>query len=293
MNHVTNDYELIDSGNERKLERFGSILLSRPSASAVWAPALPSSSWEQANASFDRDGGNSWSFRKTLPDSWNISVEGILFKLSITNFGHLGIFPEQAASWKWIQNIIRNSIPQRKERISVLNLFAYSGGSTLAAARAGAEVCHLDASKGMVARARENAQINGLDKAPIRWIVEDVNKFLDREARRNSRYDAIILDPPSFGRGKSGEVYKIEKDILVTLGKCTRLLSNNPLFLLLSCHTPAFTPVVMNNLLKQAMNKHEGIIESGEMLLRGSKNVLPIPSGTFASWRTADQNHSS
>ncbi|OGV69362.1 MAG: hypothetical protein A2283_20130 [Lentisphaerae bacterium RIFOXYA12_FULL_48_11] len=293
MNNLNNDYELIDSGNERKLERFGSIVFSRPSATAVWAPTLPSSSWEQANASFDRDGGNSWSFRKTLPDSWNISVEGITFKLSITNFGHLGIFPEQASSWKWIQHIIQNAAQRRNKRISVLNLFAYSGGSTLAAAKAGAEVCHLDASKGMVARARENAQINGLEKAPIRWIVEDVNKFLDREDRRNNKYDAIILDPPSFGRGKSGEVYKIEKDILVTLGKCIKLLSDNPLFLLLSCHTPAFTPGVMNNLMKQAFNKHIGIIESGEMFLRGNKNVLPIPSGTFASWQTSDQNHSS
>lgn len=280
-----NDYELLDSGNERKLERFGSVILARPSASAVWSPTLPAVSWDQANAWFDRDGGNSWNFRnEPLPESWNIAVEDIQFKLSITGFGHLGIFPEQRNSWKWIQDTIKAAQPNRNERITVLNLFAYSGGSTLAAAKAGAAVCHLDASKGMVTRARENAQINGLEKAPVRWIVEDVTKFLEREDRRNSRYDAIILDPPSFGRGKSGEVYKIERDIIPTLDKCVRLLTPNPLFVLLSCHTPAFTPVVMNNLLQQSLQKHGGKIEAGEMLLEGKPGVLPIPSGTFASW---------
>ncbi|MDD4872455.1 MAG: class I SAM-dependent methyltransferase [Kiritimatiellae bacterium] len=280
------DYELLDSGNERKLERFGPFIFARPSASAVWTPSMPPSVWEKASAWFDRDGGNSWKFRQSIPDSWNISVTGIVFKLSITNFGHLGIFPEQCNLWKWIQNIITTAQAERKERISVLNLFAYSGGSTIAAAKAGACVCHLDASKGMVARARENAQINGIDNAPIRWIVEDVTKFLDRESRRNNSYDAIILDPPSFGRGKSGEVYKIERDIISTLDKCTRLLSKKPLFFLLSCHTPSFTSVVMNNLLQQALRKHDGMIKSGEMLLEGKKHVLPIPSGTFASWQT-------
>jgi len=279
-----NGYELLDSGNERKLERFGPVTLARPSASSVWKPALPPSEWERATAWFDRDGGNSWNFRQPLPDSWNIDVDGLTFKLSITNFGHLGIFPEQRTSWRWVQDAIKSAQSKRSERISVLNLFAYSGGSTLAAAKAGASVCHLDASKGMVTRARENAQINGLEKAPVRWIVEDVTKFLEREHRRNSRYDAIILDPPSFGRGKSGEVYKIERDVLTTIGKCVDLLSDNPLFVLFSCHTPAFTPVVMNNLLSQSMRKFKGRIESGEMLLEGQKGVMPIPSGTFASW---------
>jgi len=281
-----NGYELLDSGNERKLERFGPVTLVRPSASSVWKPALTPSDWERATAWFDRDGGNSWNFRQPLPDSWNIDVDGIAFKLSITNFGHLGIFPEQRASWQWVRDIIKASQPKRHDRISVLNLFAYSGGSTIAAAMAGASVCHLDASKGMVARARENAQINGLDKAPIRWIVEDVTKFLDREHRRNSRYDAIILDPPSFGRGKSGEVYKIERDVLNTIGKCVDLLTDNPLFVLFSCHTPAFTPAVMHNLLAQPLKKFNGPVESGEMLLEGRKGVMPIPSGTFASWRS-------
>jgi 23S rRNA (cytosine1962-C5)-methyltransferase len=287
MNSIPyNGYELLDSGNERKFERFGPVTLVRPSASAVWKTSLPESEWNRAMAWFDRDGGNSWNFRQPLPESWGINVDDILFKLSVTNFGHLGIFPEQRNSWKWIQKTIASAQDSRKERISILNLFAYSGGATLAAAKAGASVCHLDASKGMVARARENAQVNGIDKAPIRWIVEDVTKFLDREARRNSRYDAIILDPPSFGRGKSGEVYKIERDIMATLERCMRLLSSAPLFVFFSCHTPAFTPVVMQNILGQAIGTRPGNMVSGEMLLEGKDDVAPIPSGTFASWQS-------
>ena len=158
----------------------------------------------------------------------------------------------------------------------------------MAAAKAGASVCHLDASKGMVTRARENASLNGMDKAPIRWIVEDVTKFLDREARRNNRYDAIILDPPSFGRGKSGEVYKIERDIIPTIEKCLRLLTTDPVFILFSCHTPAFTPVVMQNLLGQAMAGLPGNVTSGEMLLEGKTGCYPLPSGTYVSWRVSD-----
>lgn len=280
----SNGYELLDSGNERKLERFGSVTMVRPSASAVWKPALPESAWNGAMAWFDRDGGNSWTFRQPLPDTWDISVDDILFKLSTTNFGHLGIFPEQRKSWKWIQDTVTSAQKRRKEQLSILNLFAYSGGASLAAAKAGAKVCHLDASKGMVTRARENAHINGMEEAPIRWIVEDVTKFLDREERRNNRYDGIILDPPSFGRGKSGEVYKIERDIMTTLGKCVTLLSDEPVFVLFSCHTPAFTPLVMQNTLGQVIGARKGILNSGEMLLEGKPDVNPLPSGTFASW---------
>jgi len=276
------DYELLDSGDGRKLERFGPHLLARPAASAVWKPALPQSEWDKADAWFDRDSGNSWTCRNPLPASWNIAVTGLKFKLSTTAFGHLGIFPEQRASWKWIQHAIGTAQQNRREKVAILNLFAYSGGSTLAAAAAGAQVCHLDASKGMVARARENAQLNGLDSAPIRWIVDDVTKFLDRELRRGSHYDGIILDPPSFGRGKSGEVYKIENDLTDTLSKCIKLLSRNPLFLLLSCHTPAYTPIVMRNLVLQATGQLKGVVESSEMLLTGKAGIMPLPSGTSA-----------
>lgn len=279
------DYELLDSGDGRKLERFGAVTLARPAASAVWKPTLPASTWERADAWFDRVVGNAWTINRTLPPAWDITLEGIRFRLSTTAFGHLGIFPEQRASWKWIADTIRAEAPRRKNPPNVLNLFAYSGGATLAAALAGASVCHLDASKGMVTRARENGGLNGLDKAPIRWIVEDVGKFLDRESRRGTRYDGIILDPPSFGRGKSGEVYKIEDDINRTLGQCVRLLTDRPLFVLLSCHTPAFTPVVMENLLRQHLAPFNARIEAGEMLLTGRPDVMPLPSGTFARAR--------
>jgi 23S rRNA (cytosine1962-C5)-methyltransferase len=289
MNGATHDdYELLDSGNGRKLERFGPYVLARPAASAVWIPALNEFEWDKADAWFDRDSGNSWTCRKPLPASWNIAVAGLKFKLSTTAFGHLGIFPEQRDYWKWIQQSIKSAGTARHEQLSILNLFAYSGGSTLAAAAAGAQVCHLDASKGMVARARENAQLNGLDSAPIRWIVDDVTKFLDRELRRGSRYDGIILDPPSFGRGKSGEVYKIEKDLTDTLGKCVKLLSNRPLFLLLSCHTPAYTPIVMRNILQQVAGELKGSIESSEMVLSGKPGVMPLPSGTSACFIAAN-----
>jgi len=284
---MSEDYELLDSGSGRKLERFGRYVLVRPAAAAVWLPTLNTSEWEKADAWFDRDGGNAWTFKKSLPPSWNVSICGISFKLAPTAFGHLGVFPEQKAVWKWLTDVLHAAQTDRREHLSVLNLFAYSGGSTLAAAKADARVCHLDASKGMVARARENAELNNLGDAPIRWIVDDVTKFLDRELRRNSRYDAIILDPPSFGRGKSGEVYKIEKHLVETLDRCVGLLSAKPIFLILTCHTPAYTPIVMRNIVLQAMKKHRGTVEAGEMVLSGGEGVMPLPSGTFATWLAA------
>ncbi|MEI6808011.1 MAG: class I SAM-dependent methyltransferase [bacterium] len=284
-NQADNSYELLDSGNGDKLERFGPHVLARPCAAAVWEQSLPATGWTTATARFGRDGGNSWTFREPLPASWNIQIDGLTFKLVSTGFGHVGVFPEQRPCWQWIRDTIAKDRPRRNKPASVLNLFAYSGGATLAAASAGAQVCHLDASSGMVARARENAALSGLDKAQIRWIVDDVTKFLDRELRRQSRYDAIILDPPSFGRGKTGEFFKIEADLLPTLKRCAALLSREPLFILLSCHTPAFSPIVLENVLHQCMKTHKGSIERGEMLLTGKPGTLAVPSGTYASWK--------
>jgi len=285
-NTSNNDYELLDSGNENKLERFGKYTLVRPCAAAVWKPSLPTAAWDEATARFGRDGGNTWTIRQPLPASWNATISGLIFRLSGTPFGHVGVFPEQQQCWGFIDKTLRQV--KRGKRLSVLNLFAYSGGSTLAAARAGAEVCHLDASKGMVARARENAALNGLADAPIRWIVDDVTKFLNRELRRGIKYDAIILDPPSFGRGNSGEIFKIEAHLASTLDLCVKLLAANPLFVLLSCHTPAFTPTVLAHILRQGMNGFNGNIESGEMTLTGKSTVFAIPNGTYASWKTRD-----
>lgn len=281
-------YALLDSGRGRKLERFGHFVLSRPCSQAVWAPLLPESDWRQADATFLREGDTKWTYRNPkAANMWTIDVSGITFKISPTDFGHLGIFPEQREFWTWIQEIVKKTNAQRKSAVNVLNLFAYSGGSTLAAAKAGAQVCHLDASKGMVTWARENAALNNLTEAPIRWIVEDVGKFLQRELKRGKKYDAIILDPPSFGRGSKGEIFKIEEHLPEILKQCRALLSDHPLFILFSCHTPGFTPIAMKHLLAQMMEGLKGKIDEGEMLLTGGKDVLPLPSGTFARWQHA------
>lgn len=276
-------YALIDSGQGRKLERFGPHLLSRPAAQAVWKQLLPESDWQKADALFTREGENKWIKTSHLPESWAIEAAGIRFKISPTDFGHLGVFPEQIPFWIWIQETIKHALKSRKE-VQVLNLFAYSGGSTLAAAKAGAQVCHLDASKGMVAWARENAALNNIENAPIRWIVDDASKFLAREIRRGKRYDAIILDPPSFGRGAKGELFKIEEDLPRILEDCRTLFSDHPLFLLFSCHTPGFTPIAMQHLTAQMMHGLGGKIDVGEMVLEGGPQVLSLPSGTYARW---------
>lgn len=262
------DYQLLDSGQEQKLERFGPWTLMRPCSQAVWRPTLQ----QTADALFNRD--ERWVFHQKLPKTWTVKHGGVLFKIAPTDFGHLGLFPEHAELWEWMR-------PRVQKGSRILNLFAYSGGVTLAAAQQGAEVCHLDASKGMVDWARENAALNHLQKAPIRWIVDDAIKFLKREKKRESFYDGIILDPPTFGRGSQGEVFKIEREILPLLDLCSELLTRKPLFVIFSCHTPGFTPLCLKHLLSQTMPK--GHLEAGEMALH-SPGALSIPSGSFARW---------
>lgn len=276
-------YELLDSGNFRKLERFGKFVLSRPCSQAVWQPALPLQEWKKADATFTRIDDKKWQTTGELPSFWEVEVEGITFKLSPTDFGHLGIFPEQARFWKWL----KESIKKESAPLKVLNLFAYSGGVTMACAQAGAEVCHLDASKGMCSWARDNAHLNGLQNAPIRWIIDDVQKFLLREIRRENSYDAIVLDPPTFGRGAEGEVFKIESHILPLLENCKKLLSKRPRFVLFSCHTPGFTPLILHNLLAQTLKCFKGSIDSGEMVLSCPVG-FDVPSGSFARWVADD-----
>lgn len=278
-------YTLLDSGQGKKLERFGPYVIARPCSQALWNPSLSSSVWDKADATFTRESDTKWSKIGHLPDSWNITVSGITFKISPTDFGHLGIFPEQKRFWEWIQSTIGNAKSSGRNAINVLNLFAYSGGSTLAAAKGGAQVCHLDASKSVVGWARENANLSGLSEAPIRWIVDDVSKFLAREVKRGVRYDAIILDPPSFGRGTQGEVFKIEDDLQKILTHCRALLSDHPLFVLFSCHSPGFSPLVMDHLIRQMMAKYPGTIDTGEMALLGEGDTLPLPSGVYARWQ--------
>lgn len=274
------DYQFLDSGLGKKLEKFGPYVLCRPSAQAFWRPSAPKSLWEKADAVFDREKKNAW--KGDLPEFWQISLENLTFKLSTTDFGHLGIFPEHAHFWSRMQK----QIEKAKRPVSVLNLFGYSGGATLAAAKKGAKVCHVDASKGMIAWAKENASLNHLLDHPIRWIADDALKFMKREIRRGQKYDMVILDPPTFGRGTQGEVFKIETDIQPLLEMTIQLLTQEPLMILFSCHTPGFTPLVMHHLLQQHAAPLQGKIESGEMQIQG-KNTLPLPCGSYALWETS------
>lgn len=249
-------YELMDSGDGEKLERFGKYVLQRPCGQALWQKE---GEWK-CDARFTRADG--WT--GNLPKMWEAEHEGIRFKLKATDFGHVGMFPEHAEHWKWMCE----QVAGRQAR--VLNLFAYSGGATLALAKAGVEVCHVDAAKGMVDWARENAALNGLEDRPIRWIVDDAIKFLKREVRRGSRYEGVILDPPSFGRGAQGQVFKIEEDLPSLLQLCQEVLSDQPRFMLLSCHTPGITPLVLKHLVGG---------ECGEMVISGKRD---LPCGSYA-----------
>ena len=274
-------YELLDSGNGKKLERFGDVVLERPCAQAVWVPQDPGL-WETATARFNRVGGHNWEGRGKLPSAWTVEIGGVAMKLSATDFGHLGVFPETRELWKWIRSTLIAEKEKKDRELKFLNLFAYSGGATLAATQAGAHGCHLDASKGMVEWARENARLNNLEDAPIRWIVDDVIKFLRREVKRGNQYDGILLDPPSFGRGKKGELYKIEESLMTTLDLVHQVLTDDPCFVLLTSHTPGFSPIVLSNLLRQY--NAAGAIECGEMLLTGKSGVNDLPNGNWARW---------
>lgn len=267
-------YMLVDSGNQKKFEKFGKISLVRPCSQALWVPTLDAREWERADGTFTREEAGGWQGK--LPKSWIVAHDGLKFKISPTDFGHVGIFPEHSFLWKWAAHLV-----EKKPLCSVLNVFAYSGGATLAFARAGAQVCHVDASQGMVDWARENAALNGLESKPIRWIVDDAIKFLKREIRRGRKYEGILIDPPSFGRGSSGEVFKIERDISLLLSLCKELLSDQPLFFACSNHTTGITPIVIGHLIEQAFP--EGKVEVGEMILPAEKGKN-IPTGCYGRW---------
>jgi len=266
------EYQLIDSGDQKKYEQFGPYRLIRPCAGAVWKPQM---SWKQVDGHFEREGGNKWK-KKSIPPTWIITFNGIKLRLVPTDFGHLGLFPEHGMHHTWM-------VEKMKERKGcVLNLFAYTGASTLALAKAGIDVCHLDASKGSVNWARENAELNGLEKANIRWIVDDAIKFLKREVKRGTRYDGILLDPPSFGRGSSGQVFKLEDEVSTLLRLCKEVLSPSPAFLLWTSHTPGFTPTTLHHLLYELF-QGKGVINQGEMLIP-SKDSFSLGAGIFARW---------
>lgn len=275
-------YRLLDSGGRRKLEECGGFRLVRPAPQAVWAAELPRAEWERFDAEYlrSRDGGGEWNFRRGLPAGWPIEIGGLELELRATGFGHVGVFAEQVPAWGRIESWCR-SMPPGGE---VLNLFAYTGGSTLAAARGGARVCHLDASQGVVKWARANAARSGLGAAPIRWIVDEASKFVRREVRRNRTYRGLVLDPPSFGRGPRGEVFKIEQDLPLLLEDLGKLLDPDPEFVLLSAHSPGFSPLVLKHLVSDLLGdrRERGTLQAEEMCVECAGRVLP--SGARAWW---------
>lgn len=277
------DYALIDSGNFQKLERFGAYRIIRPCAVAVWEPCL-TKSWITYDALFERSSERYAWKKKDIPAEWCINFLGVKLLVFPTDFGHLGVFPEHAMLWPEIEKGI-DLVKQKTQKARLLNLFAYTGAATLKAAQCGAELCHVDASAGMIDTARKNAAINGLADAPIRWIVDDVVKFCKREIRRGKKYDGIILDPPSFGRGASKEVFKIEEMIGELLALCKELLTPEASFMVFSCHTPGFTPVVLENLVKTYfdVNTRRFFLKKGELLLTSSDATYPLPAGSYIS----------
>lgn len=287
MNTITdNDYVLLDSGNEQKLERVGEYTLVRPSPQAIWRPQLPEAEWKRADAIYVRsaEGSGAWEWKRKVKREFDILYNKIAFTIHLTDFGHLGLFPEQIDNWDWLRQIIRQRLAKTNQRnLHVLNLFAYTGGSTLACSQAGAHLIHVDAAKGVVDWARKNTQQSRLEERPIRWLVDDALKYVEREVRRNHTYHGIILDPPSFGRGPKGEVFKIENDLLPLLEGCQALLAKDALFVLYSCHTPGFTPLTLENQLLGMLDGRDGALESGEMTLTAQAG-RPLPSGTFARW---------
>jgi 23S rRNA (cytosine1962-C5)-methyltransferase len=273
------DYELIDSGEGEKLERFGQYIMARPDPRAIWNKK-DINLWKKADAVFADE---KWTFRNEPPEIWPVSYKKIKFMLKPTDFKHVGIFPEQAVNWDWISKIINDQISMIKDRslIKILNLFAYTGGATMAAALAGAQVTHVDASRPAMMWASENATLSGIAKDRIRWIQDDVMKFVQREIRRGVKYDAIIMDPPRFGRGVAGEIWKLEYDLPKLVWSCKQILSETPLFWLLNGYTADLSHLALENLLADAVGQ---AVESGELGLKQSAGGRILPAGIWARW---------
>lgn len=280
------DYECIDAGNGEKLERWGNVIFRRPDPQAMW-PVTFDAKWEKVDGFYHRSttGGGYWDFYKQLPDYWTINYKNLTFKVSPTNFKHTGIFPEQAVNWDFMMGKIKNS----KRKIKVLNLFAYTGGATMACSSAGADVVHVDASKGMTEWAKENMHLSHLDDNCIRFIVDDCLKFVEREARRGNKYDAIIMDPPSYGRGPNGEVWKFDHNLYNLINACLKILSDKPLFFLINSYTTGISSTVLFNILKTTMEPvYGGKIDAGEIGLPVTNNDLVLPCGIYGKWESND-----
>ncbi|TAK57183.1 SAM-dependent methyltransferase [Patescibacteria group bacterium] len=281
------DYELLDSGEGEKLERFGKVVLSRPDPQALWKKQMTEKEWTVADAYFSRDGkATSWTVRKPIPDKWQISFADLTFIIKPTAFKHTGLFPEQASNWNWMREVVASTKKAEPTReINVLNLFGYTGGASLACAQAGAKVCHVDGSKSAITWARENAEVSGLTDAPIRWILEDVQVFVEREIKRGKKYDAVIMDPPAFGHGASKEIWKIEEHFLGLLDLCAQLLSDKPIFFVVNGYASGYSAISYKNALSPIVEKMGGTIEVGELAITESKSLRLLPCGIFARWK--------
>ena len=279
------DYEVLDTSSGEKLERWGDFFLVRPDPQVIWNTEKKDYRWHNPNGHYYRSnkGGGEWEFND-LPEVWQINYGDLVFNLKPFSFKHTGLFPEQAVNWDWFSGLIREA-KASKDEIKVLNLFAYTGGATLAALNAGAHVTHVDASKGMVTWAKENAVSSGLADRPLRWLVDDCVKFVEREIRRGNKYDAIIMDPPSYGRGPKGEIWKIEESIFPFIEKCSQLLNDDPLFFLVNSYTTGLQPAVLSYMINMAVgSKFGGKVEADEIGLPVSSNGLVLPCGASGRW---------
>ena len=285
MNIANNwkDYKILDMADGQKLEKWGEVVLSRPDPQIIWKQKSYPQKWKNINATYHRSktGGGSWEYNKKMPSQWQIKYKELTFNIKPMGFKHTGLFPEQAVNWDWMMEKIRNE----KREIKVLNLFAYTGGATVACAAAGASVCHVDSSKGMVAWAKENIVSSGLEKRSVRYIIDDVVKFVNREIRRGNKYDAIIMDPPSYGRGANGEVWQFENNIYDLVELCTNVLSDNPLFFLINSYTTGISSKVLEDILALTIGKsYRGVLESGEIGIPMEDSKLVLPCGIFGRW---------
>ncbi len=285
MNVANNwkDYEILDMANGEKLERWGDIILIRPDPQIIWKTKSFPKKWNNVNARYVRSstGGGSWKYNKNVPNNWKIHYKDLVFNIKPMGFKHTGLFPEQAVNWDWLINKIKNE----KREIKVLNLFAYTGGATVACSYAGASVCHVDSSKGMTSWAKENIESSGLGKNPVRFIVDDVVKFVNREIRRGNKYDGIIMDPPSYGRGANGEVWKFEDNIFDLVELCSKVLSDKPLFFLINAYTTGIASTVLENILRLNI-KVKGKFSHGEVGLQMTNSKLILPCGIYGRWES-------
>ncbi|HCF64819.1 MAG TPA: SAM-dependent methyltransferase [Clostridiales bacterium] len=275
------DYEILDMANGEKLEKWKDVILVRPDPQIIWKSKSFPERWKNANARYIRSstGGGNWDFNKKVPANWQVKYKELIFNIKPMGFKHTGLFPEQAVNWDWMINKIQHA----NRDIKVLNLFAYTGGATVACSYAGASVCHVDSSKGMVTWAKENITSSGLQNNPVRYIIDDVVKFVSREIRRGNKYDAIIMDPPSYGRGTNGEVWKFEENISDLVELCTKVLSDRPLFFLINSYTTGISSTVLENILRLNI-KAKGKLSNGELGLPMKDSNLVLPCGIFSRW---------